>query len=307
MPLEAGPTDRRAPLVGRRIPLARRRRVTAYIDTPHPSAMSVSLSPPATSAASWRALIASVLLDHSTVVCAPLAWDHRCVDCLVLMPMFPEYGEVRSVVADSIASAGARMSRLEEAVADPEWQWWLIEAVNRADFVLADVTDHNPFVSYELGLTHNRRLPSLLIVNARNDAVTATVRGSPFLVYDDASLTGFREELTTEVETMMAAVAEPAPTCPPATAVLLDAYDKGCAQIEAVRAVGLDVHAVDQDEFCARMTVAWARGDRVSPWSESVTELTVLARLVAESDRVEVMAELRRWAGTRSNGEHPQA
>jgi hypothetical protein len=227
--------------------------------------------------------------------------------CLALMPMFPEYGDVRRVVAESIATAGAEMHRLEEALPDPEWQWWLIQEIERADFVLADLTDHNPFVAYELGLAHSRRLPALLIVNARNDAITATVKGTPFLAYDDDALGTFGEELTSELTAIIAALAAPVPNGLPTVADLIDAYRAGCARLEVARAAGVEVQPVASDEFRTLMAVAWARGDRVAPWNEAAGELSLLARLVADADRIEVMAALRRWAEDRTSPQRKSA
>ncbi len=218
------------------------------------------------------------------------------------MPMFPEFAEVRSVVADAIESAGATMSRLDVVLPDPEWQEWLIQAIERADFFLADLTDHSPFVTYELGLAHSRRLPSVLIVNAHNDTIPATVRGTSFLVYDDSSLERFGTELITEIQATINAMAEPVLEEATSRAALLSTYRKAREELESLRAAGLDVQPVGQDEFCTRMAVAWARGDQVSPWCSSVSSMTVLARLIADSDRVEVMASLRSLAANRAQG-----
>jgi hypothetical protein len=96
--------------------------------------------------------------------------NYRAPECLVFMPMLEGYERIRAVVASAVKGSGALMSRLETALPDSEWQYWLLDAVERADLLLVDVTDHNPFVMYELGLAHHRMLPAIFIVNQANDA-----------------------------------------------------------------------------------------------------------------------------------------
>ena len=117
------------------------------------------------------------------------------------MPMLAGYERVRDAVARAVAGAGVSLRRLEQALPDAEWQCWLVHSIRTASFVVADVTDHNPFVMYELGLAHGRELPTLLIVDSKHERIPATVLGSPFLTYNNCDLDRFEEELTAWIVT----------------------------------------------------------------------------------------------------------
>lgn len=117
--------------------------------------------------------------------------EDRRVVCAVFMPMLPGYEAIRATVLEAIELTGATMCRLEELLPDAEWQLWVTQSVETADIVLADVTDNNAYVMYELGVTHALRTPTLLIVNRRNGVVPATVKGSFFLSYSDDRLSEF--------------------------------------------------------------------------------------------------------------------
>lgn len=224
--------------------------------------------------------------------------------CLVFMPMLVGYETIRATVAQSISAGGAVMLRLEEVLLDAEWQLWLVDVLPRASFVLVDLTDHNPFVMYELGLAHSRQLPALMIVDTRNERVSATVLGTPFLPYDTADLPTFERHLADRVAEYVAecAVLDMAPAVPPAgsnTGPLASAspYEHAVALLDDfTTAAGFDVEPVDSTEFETRLRVAQARGDRL-PASATPARVAVhlLARVVPDADCVVLMRKLREW------------
>jgi hypothetical protein len=222
-------------------------------------------------------------------------------ECLVLMPMLAGYEGVRAVVARAVAAAGASMSRLEEILPDPDWQYWLVEAVSRADLVLADVTDHNAFVMYELGLAHQRGLPAVLIVSERNERVPATVLGSPFLPYDGEHLDRFEDELAAAIEAVAgqlpASGAEALGT--PSAGAIARWYEEALGLLALFNAeTSVPAEAVAPEEFAVRLRVASRRGahppsrggDASLPWY-------LLPRVIRDADRVETMRRLVEWVG----------
>jgi hypothetical protein len=74
--------------------------------------------------------------------------------CTVFMPMLAGYEDIRACVATSAAEARLTMNRLEVELPDPDWLNWVALSISSCDFVVVDLSDHNPFVMYELGLTH---------------------------------------------------------------------------------------------------------------------------------------------------------
>ncbi len=219
-------------------------------------------------------------------------------ECLVLMPMLPGFEGIRSVVADAIACAGIAICRLEVELPDPEWQLWLAEAVDRADLVLADVTDHNPFVMYELGLAHRGRPPTTLMINKRNGRLPATLLGSLFHAYDDRHLALFENELAGALRASLRQLEDP----------LVDAAGLGRHQLagwhaEAIELleiyrsqVGMPVQQVTEEEFVVRIRVAAARGLRFPGGSDAKDHARVLLpALIADVGEVETMRPLIEW------------
>ena len=214
------------------------------------------------------------------------------------MPMLAGYERIRDTVKGAIDRSGLAMRRLEVALTDAEWQWWLIANLPAAALAVVDVTDHNPFVMYELGLAHNRLLPALLIVDDRNERVPATVLGSPFLSYDGRAPHTALDELSSwVVETAAACHEQPDQT------VRIDdgsRYDIAVNLLEDFRrGAPLSVEAVSRDEFATRMRVAEGRGEVVAPAAAGERlALQLLPRIIRHSDDVRAMRAVRQWIRT---------
>jgi hypothetical protein len=219
--------------------------------------------------------------------------------CLVLMPMLERYEAVRAVVARAIATAGAYMCRLEAVMEDADWQHWLLVSVARANFALVDVTDNNPFVMYELGLTHQRGIPVTLIVNGANERIPATVRGTPFLPYDSNDMALFANSLVALLQDMIQGLQpESTYTAPCALADLYTDYYNEALELIALfgAASSASVHPVSRSEFCTRLIVAEHRGDRM-PGDGNPRQVAryLLARIISNSDDVRLMRATEGW------------
>ena len=220
-------------------------------------------------------------------------------ECLVIMPMLEGYEDIRAVVSRALSSAEITMRRLEELLPDHDWQYWLVESVGQVDFVLADVTDHNPFVMYELGLVHQRKLPTVLIVNGRNDRVSATVLGSPFLSYDTQRLNRFEGELTRALqaagEEAMAHLETHHPS--PSEEIISQWYAQVSDLLETfIAETEIAVEPVRLEEFTTRLRVATRRGARPPSKGGTARLATYLMpRLIRDADKVEVMKKLSSW------------
>jgi hypothetical protein len=218
-------------------------------------------------------------------------------ECIVFMPMLAGYERIRDTVKCAIERSGLAMRRLEVALTDAEWQWWLIANLPSASFAVVDVTDHNPFVMYELGLAHNRLLPALLIVDSRNERVPATVLGSPFLPYDGLAP-------HTCLDALAAWIADAAAACRALPLAAVGSGD-GCRHDVAVDLLqqfrhqsAMTVEAVSRDEFTTRMRVAEGRGELPAPDGDGRRlALRLLPRIIRHSDDVQVMSAVWQWTG----------
>jgi hypothetical protein len=213
--------------------------------------------------------------------------------------MLPGFEVGRAAVANAVARAGATMLRLEEALPDSEWQSWLLEAVARATVAIADVTDHNAFVMYELGLVHARQLPTILIVDARNDRVPATILGSPFLPYDWQDMSSFQNRLTDYVSDERGQIASRLENAHWVSEQLstgwykqaLSLLSQFCADTYAV------VTPVTLQEFSLRLSISHARGQSL-PDSGDFGRLAhhLLSYIVEAADNVATMRLIVDWA-----------
>ena len=187
------------------------------------------------------------------------------------------------------------MRRLEKELPDSDWHHWLIEALDTASFVLADLTDHNPFVTYELGLAHSRRLPTMLILDSRNDRISPTVRGSMFLPYDNDALAPFEHRLGRWT-----------------TSTLLDlkrapsngdsiSYERALGLFEELRKHSpMPTAPVTAEEYGTRLLVAQGRGDHLRVGSEAASAAWyLLSHVMRDSDKTATMSAIEEWTRSR--------
>ena len=188
------------------------------------------------------------------------------------------------------------MRRLEDLLPDPEWQLWVAHSLDTADVVLADVTDNNPFVMYELGVAHAQRVPTLLIVNRRNGTVPATVKGSFFLSYDSDRPDALVPRLADAVRRHVSRAWHTDLTIP---ADVLHA--EGLHLLAALQSHAGDaerpLRTVTLDEFRVSLDVALRRGEipALDGAFRAIAEI-LLPRMVHDSGDCEVMDLIERFA-----------
>lgn len=105
--------------------------------------------------------------------------------CLVLAPFGGPWGAVHHVLEEKLEGDGVTLRWLN---ADVDLDKPIALAVHQyllqADVIVADITDGNPNVMYELGFAHALRKPILPVVERQVQTVPPVVRGRLFLVYD---------------------------------------------------------------------------------------------------------------------------
>jgi hypothetical protein len=73
------------------------------------------------------------------VVSDPLLKSAGRPSCLVLMPMYSGFEEVRAEVVHALRQGGFAVVRLEAEIPDSAWHLWLLDAVDRCDIALVDL------------------------------------------------------------------------------------------------------------------------------------------------------------------------
>lgn len=110
--------------------------------------------------------------------------DSKRLQCLLITPFSGEFPSIRRFIAESLREIGVEPILLEETA---KTGVTIVEAVQqaieRADFVIADLTGNNPNVMYELGFAHALRKPVLLMVQDGAGPILSDISGYIYLVY----------------------------------------------------------------------------------------------------------------------------
>jgi len=91
---------------------------------------------------------------------------------------------VTPVQVDEILQTGAK------------WASAVTDAIQNADFIVADVTRKNPNVLYELGYAHALRKPTLLLLSTKSTGeLPFDLAGYQMAAYDPDDLTSLRKQI----------------------------------------------------------------------------------------------------------------
>jgi len=115
---------------------------------------------------------------------------------LLIAPFTNTEGEVRETVRKGLQDLGLEVVRFDQLPAGAQSANAFIDAVRTSDFIVADMTEKNPNVYYELGIAHGLRKPTILIVSYRsNDSIPSDLSGFQYVVYDPENLDALSHSL----------------------------------------------------------------------------------------------------------------
>lgn len=115
---------------------------------------------------------------------------------LLLLPFERRHEKLRRFLEDALQELGLVVYRLDEAPAGALLANVVTEALRRADIVIADVTDANPNVMYELGYAHSLRKPTILIAESSSiRLVPSDLMGNRVLPYQGDDLRALQKPL----------------------------------------------------------------------------------------------------------------
>ena len=107
--------------------------------------------------------------------------------CLVLAPFQGTWGAIHAAVESALRQDGVLVRWLNgDSELDKPIERAIQVYIEQADVVVADITEANPNIMYEVGYAHALRKPVLPVVDKRVSSVPAVVRGRLFYVYDRA-------------------------------------------------------------------------------------------------------------------------
>lgn len=102
----------------------------------------------------------------------------------VLMPFRREYQGIYNIIRRAGESAGLRVFRADEMVAPGRITDQILDAIRHAGLIVADVSDTNPNVLYEIGLAHSLNKPTILI-SRQGTNLPFDLSGSRVIFYED--------------------------------------------------------------------------------------------------------------------------
>lgn len=96
---------------------------------------------------------------------------------------------------DVVSPASDPGATIQEAV---------VNALTTADVVIADLTGSNPNVYFELGIARARNIPTILVMDNRDDAkLPFDVAGAPVIFYDDKTLSAAESSVAKAVDRLV--------------------------------------------------------------------------------------------------------
>lgn len=116
----------------------------------------------------------------------------------VIMPFSKEFDSVYMGIRDSANKAQLRCSRMDEEIFSGGIMDKVRENIAKAGIIIADLSEHNPNVYYELGLAHGWGKMVIMITQDIGN-VPFDLKHLRMVMYDRGSIDGLREKLGEEL------------------------------------------------------------------------------------------------------------
>jgi hypothetical protein len=107
--------------------------------------------------------------------------------CLVLIPHGRFQDPIRHIIVDVLKRAGVFAILPGEAVAGAGAQWAdeRLESLHSSDFIIADLSESNPNIIFQLGVAHGLRKPLIILVSTKVEAkIPSDLLGYQYITYD---------------------------------------------------------------------------------------------------------------------------
>ncbi|MDB9824245.1 nucleoside 2-deoxyribosyltransferase [Flavobacteriaceae bacterium] len=119
--------------------------------------------------------------------------------CFVLMPFDGDFDDIYKLgIKQSCIDAGAYCERVDEQIFNESILDRIYNQISKADIVIADMTNRNPNVFYEVGYAHALGKTTILLTK-NSDDIPFDLKHYPHIIYNN-KITQLKEELTTRVK-----------------------------------------------------------------------------------------------------------
>ena len=121
----------------------------------------------------------------------------RTIRALILTPMDSSYSRIRDTIQRTLKDSGVTPVQIDEIIRPgAQWANAVTDAIQEADFIVADVSRKNPNVLYELGFAHALRKPTLLMLSTDSvGEMPFDLAGYQMATYDPENLTSLQNQI----------------------------------------------------------------------------------------------------------------
>lgn len=119
--------------------------------------------------------------------------------CFVLMPFADHFDDIYKLgIKQSCLDAGAYCERVDEQIYQESMLERIYNQISKADIIIADVTERNPNVFYEVGYAHALGKTTILLTKDADD-IPFDLRHYPHIIYN-SKIINLKEELTKRIK-----------------------------------------------------------------------------------------------------------
>ena len=205
-------------------------------------------------------------------------------NCFVIMPFRPElqyfYLAVKAHVEQNFPTV--TVERGDDKVLTTSLLDKIVEYIDQADVVIADCTDRNPNVFYELGIAHAKKKPVVLITSDDIEESPTDIRAFEFISYAQLTVDAFFARLDNALQNT---VGNPFAGLYPEA---LDLFRRFAA------ATHFQQEPSSEQDFEAVSRTMLGRGQPIPAEGRRRAELLV-RRLLGAEPEIQVLTSLKEW------------
>lgn len=101
----------------------------------------------------------------------------------LIIPFSPEYNDISQVIKNAVEKSNHQLVRMDELFSTGNITTQIHDEINKADFVIADISDKNPNVMYELGFAQSLKKP-VLPISRKGEKIPFDIASIRVLIYD---------------------------------------------------------------------------------------------------------------------------
>jgi hypothetical protein len=120
----------------------------------------------------------------------------KTLRCLIIAPFDASGKRVQDTIRRALEEIGVNVARIDDLQAGALLARAITEAIDSSDFIVVDVSRHNPNVLYELGYAHGIKKPTILIASDDAHKLPTDLMGYLYIAYDKSNLRKLQEQIT---------------------------------------------------------------------------------------------------------------